>query len=85
MTKKTNYAETHPREYEQGQRARVSGISTDDAPYDTDTDALKAWEAGYKSQDGAAARNETSSPDEEPKAGDQLSMAAGANKAKAKP
>jgi hypothetical protein len=81
---KTNPIETHPTEYEQGRRARLAGINKLDAPYDTDTDALKAWTAGFDGADGEAARDETSAPDGSgAKAGSQISMVAGANKAKA--
>jgi len=66
MTKKQNPAETHPQEYEQGRRARLASINQQDAPYDADTDALKAWTAGYEAAEGEAARNETMTPDEEP-------------------
>lgn len=83
MTKKVNYINTHPAEFEQGRRARIAAISEHDAPYDADTDALKAWKAGFDAAEGEAARNEASGPDEGPKAGDQMGVVAGANKAKA--
>lgn len=93
MTKKANYIETHPLEFEQGQRARLASVSRDEAPYADGEDqhgkpmkseALAAWLAGYDAAEGAAARDETSSADSAPKAGDQLHEVAGANKAKAK-
>lgn len=83
MTKKVNYIKTHPAEFEQGRRARLASIDERDAPFDADTDALKAWQAGFESAEGEAARDETSGPDSEPKAGDQMGVVAGANKAKA--
>lgn len=83
MTKKALPQETHPTEFEQGQRARLSSIHETEAPYDKGTDALKAWEAGYKAAEGEAARNETSGPDGANGAGDQMSTVASANKAKA--
>jgi hypothetical protein len=91
--KKTNYAADYPTEYEQGRRARLSSVSRDDAPYsDVDgedgkpvkSSALGAWNAGYDDAEGEAARNETSGPqDDGAKAGDQTSVVADANKAKA--
>jgi hypothetical protein len=83
MTKKANYINTHPAEFDQGRRARLSSIDEQDAPYDADTDALKAWKAGFDAAEGEAARDETSGPDGGPKAGDQMGYVAGANKAKA--
>lgn len=76
MTKKTNYAAEHPAEFEQGRRARLASINEQDAPFDADTDALKAWKAGYDSAEGEAARNETMSPDDAPKAEGQIKTVA---------
>lgn len=75
MTKKTNYAEDFPNEFEQGRRARLASVNKLDAPYDADTDTLKAWQAGYDAAEGEAARNETMAPDDEPKAEGQTSTA----------
>lgn len=79
MTKKADYINTHPAEYELGRRSRLSGIAKDDAPYgDAEGnagDALKAWQAGYDAAEDEAARNETSAPDDAPKAEDQLKTA----------
>lgn len=83
--KKHDYIKTHPTEFEQGRRARLASVSDQDAPYDADTDALKAWKAGFDAAEGEAARNDTSGPDGNASAGDQMSVAADANKAKAKP
>lgn len=66
MTKAKNYQLEYPTQYEQGRRARLSSIAKDDAPYDKDTDALKAWQAGFDDAEGEAARNETMKPDETP-------------------
>jgi hypothetical protein len=75
MFKKTNPAATHPAEFEQGRRARLASISEQDAPFDSDTDALKAWKAGFDAAEGEAARNDASGPVEEPKAEGQTKTA----------
>jgi hypothetical protein len=76
VTKKTDYAAEHPAEFEQGRRARLAGISEQDAPFDADTDALKAWTAGFDAAEGEAARNETMTPDDAPKAEGQIKTVA---------
>lgn len=64
--RKNHPSQTHPAEFERGRRARISGIDEQDAPFDADTDTLKAWKAGYDAAEGEAARNETMSPDKTP-------------------
>lgn len=75
MTTKKNPQQDYPTEFEQGRRARLSGVSKEEAPYaDVKGDdgktikskALDAWEAGYDAAEGEAARNQTMSPDEPP-------------------
>lgn len=66
----------HPAEFEQGRRARLSSIAKEDAPYDNDTDTLAAWTAGFDSAEGEAARNETMTPDDAPKAEGQVKTVA---------
>jgi len=75
MTKKTDYAAEHPEAFEQGRRAALSAIDKSDAPHDDGTDALKAWQAGFDSAEGEAARNATSGPDNEPAAESQMKTA----------
>lgn len=85
--KKTNYAADYPTEFEQGRRARLSSVSREDGPYadveDVKSKAREAWLAGFDDAEGEAARNETSGPQDDAKAGDQTSVVADANKAKA--
>lgn len=83
MTKNEKLINAHPEPYEQGRRARLSGVDPTDAPHDASTDAYDAWKLGYDAAKGEAARNETSGGDDGPKAGDQLHMAADKNGAKA--
>jgi hypothetical protein len=62
MTDETNFALTHPNEFEQGRRSCLASIHQEDAPYAADSDAHKAWQAGFDSAEGEAARNKTSGP-----------------------
>jgi hypothetical protein len=49
MTEETNFAITHPLEFEQGKRSCLASVSSLDAPYEIGTKARNAWDAGFDS------------------------------------
>lgn len=83
----SDFRTSHPVEFEQGRRARASGISRDDAPFDRSNPQFAgsvaqydAWAAGYDSYDdnGAELRMQTAS--DNPTAANQTETVAEANK-----